>query len=97
MTQQRRPGCCGCLFVVHLVFFFFFKEEEEEYEEAILVVDDDDIATENMAIMMILLRVRVYVRVYLRVDIMEKTIHFPLTTRCFNCARLCQPVKERAL
>ena len=54
ITQQRRPGCCGCLFVVRFVFVFF-KEEEEEEEDAILVgVVDDDVATENMTTRMII-------------------------------------------
>ena len=74
ITQQRRPRCCGCLFVVHFVLVLF-KEEEEE--EAILVGVDDDVAKENMAMMMILLRVCVCLCVYLRVDIMEKLTHFP--------------------
>ena len=100
ITQQRRPGCCGCLFVVRFVFVLF-KEEEEEEEEAILVgVVDDVVANENMAMLMTLIRVMcvfmcVYLRVYLRVyriqDIMEKSTHFP--PQLVNCAQ-SQPVRE---
>ena len=100
ITQQRRPGCCGCLFVVRFVFVLFKEEEEEEEEEAILVgVVDDVVANENMAMLMTLIRVMcvfmcVYLRVYLRVyriqDIMEKSTHFP-PQLVFKTARKVSP------
>ena len=95
ITQQRRPRCCGCLFVVRFVFVLF-KEEEEEEEEAILVgVVDDVVANENMAMLMTLIRVMcvfmcVYLRVYRIQDIMEKSTHFP-PQLVFKTARKVSP------
>ena len=96
ITQQRRPRCCGCLFVVHFVLVLF-KEEEEE-EEAILVgVVDDVVATENMTMLMTLIRVMcVFMRVYVCLSARRyngEIDTFSLTTR-FKTARKVSPSKR---